>query len=946
MLIYLFSNSQIDKDRYEKTLIDLLTFLEYDSRIKQQIVELRSGSKKNYSGLAAQQRILRNILEKFADNNSTTNLTADPEITRLLTSLQSEMQTKFSAIEQFKHYNAVFKNTLHYLPKNVHELLDKIHSSSNMPATDKNKAEHILETSLSKVYIYHAQVSLNNDQIKANLSTQRSQLVDLTPSDLHLFIDNTYKHCLLLIDLFSQVETISDVIISPSSSDITKSIYQHYNEDFLLQEKRAQKFRTWLFIISLLMLAYLAFIFFKLQRTSRHLKESLIDLEFLKYAIDQHCIVSTTNVKGDIIYANDRFCKISQYSRQELIGQNHRIVKSDCHDKAYFRDMWRTIAQGNKWHGVFANKAKDGSRYWVDSTILPRLNSHGKPYQYIGIRTDITAQKEAEQNAALLARFPAENPDPVMRVDTESRLMYNNAASIPILDHWLIQTGDVLPDEWMLICNRVLTQGKLEEHEIMIQDAHYLITFTPIESEQYVNLYARNVTQIKVAEENLNYQANHDPLTNLWNRFAFETRLGEALKQSQNQRINSVLLYIDLDQFKLVNDTCGHVAGDELLRQISALFLDIVRESDVLARLGGDEFGVILNNCNVGHGKTIARKFLLAINDFRFLWDDKSFEIGASIGLVEINNQCDSIINLLGEADIACYAAKDAGRNRIQVYHQNQAIARRKDEMQWVTLIPRALAENRFELYAQLIKPLNPDSGFMPHYELLIRLRSGDDELIPPGAFIPAAERYGLMHSIDMWVISHALELLNQHQSQQQNQPVRIAINLSGHSLGNEHILDFIPDMLQRYAIDASLITFEITETSAITNLTSVIKLMKELKALGCKFALDDFGSGLSSFAYLKNLPVDFLKIDGAFVKDILDDPIDAAMVQSINQIGHVMDIQTIAEFVESEKVEKRLAMINIDYAQGYGIEMPRPFVDILRQFGSKVIAKASQRLN
>jgi len=300
--------------------------------------------------------------------------------------------------------------------------------------------------------------------------------------------------------------------------------------------------------------------------------------------------------------------------------------------------------------------------------------------------------------------------------------------------------------------------------------------------------------------------------------------------------------------------------------------------------------------------------------------------------MVIIRAESDSIVSLMGEADIACYAAKDAGRNRLQLYQQDQAIEQRKDEMQWATMIPKALAECQFLLYAQLIKPLNITSSLQPHYEILIRLKNDNGDIIPPGAFIPAAERYGLMHSLDVWVITSAFKQLSEHNKLMPDNPIHIAINLSGHSIGNEHLLDYIPDILQRYNIEASTITFEVTETCAISNLTAAIKFIKQLKFLGCKFALDDFGSGLSSFAYLKNLPVDYLKIDGAFVKDILDDPIDAAMVQSINQIGHVMNIKTIAEFVENEQIEKHLARINIDYAQGFGIEKPRPFSEILAQ--------------
>ncbi|MCK5664657.1 MAG: EAL domain-containing protein, partial [Thiotrichaceae bacterium] len=370
---------------------------------------------------------------------------------------------------------------------------------------------------------------------------------------------------------------------------------------------------------------------------------------------------------------------------------------------------------------------------------------------------------------------------------------------------------------------------------------------------------------------------------------------------------------------------------DELLRQISTIFTTIIRDSDTLARLGGDEFGIILNNCDMQHGELIANNILSALYEFRFLWEDNSFEIGASIGLVEITSHGDSTVGLLGHADIACYAAKDAGRNQLKVYQQDHVISKRKDEMQWASIIPTALAENKFTLYAQLIKPLNTDISSHSHYEILIRLKQDKGTIVPPGAFIPAAERYGLMNSIDLWVINQSLQKIGAFNNLFPDTPLKIAINLSGQSIGNKQLVEYITTLFEKYAIDASHITFEITETSAITNLSTAIKFIKKLKILGCKFALDDFGSGLSSFAYLKNLPVDFLKIDGAFIKDILDDPIDEAMVQSISQIGHVMNIRTIAEFVENSAIEQRLSQMNVDFVQGYGIEKPRPLDDIIQ---------------
>jgi diguanylate cyclase (GGDEF)-like protein/PAS domain S-box-containing protein len=932
LIFHLFLNSRSHSNQHQQIIIDILTFLEYDSRIRLQVVELQQGHRRNYGGLVAATEQQRNLFDRIEMSTETGDSPRNFRLKPLLLELKRQIDARDEEIEFFKRENAVLRNTLHYLPKHIDTFSGKIVLNKALDRESAEQALLLLKTMSSDIFVFHSQTLSASYEINTRLTDMQNHLMVLLPKDLHEGLSRIFFQASLIVSLQNSTRRSIENILSSRSGEMARNVHRQVQEYFSAQEQTANKYRYWLFATSLLLLVYLAVIFFKLQLATRKLQNSLADLEFQKYAIDQHSIVSITNTRGDILYANERFCNISQYSKEELIGHNHRIVSSGYHDQAYFRSMWRTIANGNKWHGVFANRAKDGSIYWVDSTILPRLDERGKPYQYIGIRTDITAQKEAEREASLLARFPAENPDPVLRVDDQGRLMYANRASAPILNHWTLKLSKQVPDEWLVICNRVLAENRREEHELKIGNIHYSILFTPIRSESYTNLYARDITRIKHAEKNLNYQATHDPLTSLYNRYAFESKLEETLRNAQENSVTSILLYIDLDQFKIVNDTCGHVAGDELLRQISSKFIETMRESDFLARLGGDEFGVILNNCDIRHGEMIATKILDTINNFRFLWDDKSFEIGASIGLVEIDQQSDSVVSLLGEADIACYAAKDSGRNRLQVSRDDQAISQRKDEMRWAVRIPKALAENRFLIYGQRIKPLRDSLAQSSHYELLIRLQEDDGKIIPPGAFIPAAERYGLMHSIDMHVIAKAFEQLHDFYFHNKHHAIKVSINLSGHSLGNDYILEYIPEMFRRFNIDPGHITFEITETSAISNLTAANRFINSLKKLGCEFALDDFGSGLSSFAYLKNLPVDYLKIDGAFVKDILDDPIDAAMVQSINQIGHVMNIQTIAEFVENEEIEKRLKLIQVDYVQGYGIEQPRPLKDILQQ--------------
>jgi diguanylate cyclase (GGDEF)-like protein len=423
----------------------------------------------------------------------------------------------------------------------------------------------------------------------------------------------------------------------------------------------------------------------------------------------------------------------------------------------------------------------------------------------------------------------------------------------------------------------------------------------------------------------MSYHAKHDTLTGFVNRREFERRASEALHRARQEGQKHSLCYIDLDQFKVVNDTCGHAVGDRLLRQLTYLLREYVRGSDTLARLGGDEFGLLLENCSLEHAQRIADNMRKVIKGFRFTWEGKTFRLSGSLGLVPITSDSISVAEVMAEADAACYAAKEKGRNRVQVYQPgNLELARRTSEMQWVSRITEALHEDRFELYSQLIMPLSADRK--PMHEILLRMRDADGELVPLMSFLPAAERYNLMSEIDRWVISATLTSVALHGLAGPGTTERIfAINLSGISLTSPGMLDYIRAQIDRHRIDPTCLCFEVTETAAVANLDEAAEFIKNLRGDGCLFALDDFGSGLSSFTCLKHLPVDFLKIDGSFVREIVEDSVAYSMVEAINTIGHVMNIRTIAEYVEGPEILRRLRQIGVDYAQGFGIEVPAP---------------------
>ncbi len=439
-----------------------------------------------------------------------------------------------------------------------------------------------------------------------------------------------------------------------------------------------------------------------------------------------------------------------------------------------------------------------------------------------------------------------------------------------------------------------------------------------------------DITEQKHTSERLRYQASHDALTGLISRYEFEQRASRLLSTIRDEPAEHAMCFLDLDQFKVINDTCGHSAGDELLRQLGKMLEKTARKRDTLARLGGDEFGILMEHCPLGQAHRVADEVLKAIMDYQFYWEGKVFRIGVSIGLVAITKATASFTELFKQADAACYLAKDLGRNRIHVYHpEDTELAVRHGEMQWVGRINHALEENSFCLYAQPIVSLEGDD--LKHFEILVRMLDDQGQIIPPGAFLPAAERYNLIGRLDAWVVKQACIFLSE-QPAFVEQIDFISINLSGPSLTNQDFLETIMRNFREYDLSPSKICFEITETVAISNLEMATRFISTLKQEGCRFALDDFGTGVSSFEYLKNLPVNYLKIDGMFVRDIVDDPIDLAMVKSINEIGQVMGMQTIAEFVENKEIEGMLRTIGVNYAQGYSLGKPVPLEALINQ--------------
>ena len=594
-----------------------------------------------------------------------------------------------------------------------------------------------------------------------------------------------------------------------------------------------------------------------------------------------------------------------------------------------------------------------GDVRWLSKSGVAVRNGDGRVDRVIGVVHDVTEQKITE-NALFEEKDRAfvtlsSIADGVIRTDARGAIDYLNPVA-QRLTGWSLadsygqpasevyqvideETGKKVLDpvqhclkeqrEVVFLGQRLLLRrdgGRFPVHDSAapIRDRHGRLTGSI--------LVFRDLTQMRQVEQEMQHLASHDPLTGLVNRREFELLVRDTFGGNRSNDTQHALCHLDLDAFKLINDTCGHTAGDQLIRQIAGVVKQRIRLQDLMARLGGDEFAILFRDCAADEARQRTQEICDAIHQFRFHWNGRTFSPRVSAGLVSLSSETSGPESLLGAADAACFVAKEAGGGRLHVFEPGDtAIAERYGEMQWISRIQQGLDENRFCLWHQSIHPLRQDTPEPPLAELFIRLIDDDGNVILPGTFIPAAERYGLIDAIDRWVVSSALKTMSNGALPLGTPDARFAVNISGQSLGADGFLDYIIQEIESTGIAPNRVLFEITETSAIANLRKAMGFISVLKEMGCLFVLDDFGQGLSSFNYLKSLPLDFIKIDGAFVREMVEDPIQAALVSSIRDIGEVMGLQTIAESVEDAATFEALTQIGVDYVQGYYLDRPKP---------------------
>lgn len=691
-------------------------------------------------------------------------------------------------------------------------------------------------------------------------------------------------------------------------------------------------------------------------RAAAEIRLQASEEQFRSLAQSANDAIISCDSQSRIIYCNAAAKRIFGYA-DDMKGLNlekimpERFRADHAHGiKSYLQNRHSRVA--GRTVELFGLRA-DGSEFPIDLSLAAWVTSEGQ--FFTNVIRDITDRKQVEarlfREKELAQVTLASIADAVVTTDDKGIIQFMNPVALSLaacdedeaygrrFNEVFRAVRGVSREALRGVTEGVLTtkQAYASTQDVVLlarNNVEHLVEISaaPILTREGratgVVVVCHNVTESRAMTARLMHQAHHDTLTGLFNRAYFEEKLASTLLEARNSQQLSTLLYLDLDQFKVINDSCSHLAGDELLRQIAKLVENIARKSDTVARLGGDEFGILLVDCAVEDAQRIATGLADALHVFRFNWHAKLFNVTASIGLVGIDAASVDLASILSAADTACFIAKDRGRNQIAVFEPDNAeIIRRHGEMDWVSRITQGLQENRFALYHQKISHIADDTHAGEHYELLLRLIEEDGRIVPPMAFIPAAERYNLMPAVDRWVIATFFDYAARRTNSVRGDT--FAINLSGTSINDPSFLSYIIAQFERSGASPHAICFEITETAAIANLTRATEFMTALKKMGCRFSLDDFGIGLSSFGYLKYLPVDYLKIDGSFVKGILSDRVDRAMVDAINRVGHIIGIQTIAEFVDNDKVLDELRNIGVDFAQGYGIHQPEPLVRI-----------------
>ncbi|MDX8378551.1 MAG: EAL domain-containing protein [Gallionella sp.] len=927
ILTFLFVKTRTQNSNKHNQIENVIQQLRYqDSLMSQGVLMLLTGSVLHDDQMAEVEGNSLRLMARLKNTRVGVYQNGDADTDRAIDEVARLLQRKMRLIEHFESHNAILRNSLYYLPRVI------VNHFKKTPNDPNNVA---IEVMLRDVLMYNA------------MPTERIKLRTLaligSMQVTHHYDNLWLKHAIKIVNMRQSLLVTVDALLHLPIKHAIEKLNASYSRHYERQLKRAEIYRILMYAMAIVLLIYVLQLLLKLRVAMHNLKQMLHEVDFQKYAIDQHAIVATTDAAGLITYVNDKFCEISQYAKAEVIGATHRIVSSTHHPREFFKQMWGQIGKGHVWKGEIKNCRKDGQSYWVSATIVPFLDALGKPERYVAIQADISArkqseiaQKEARGELVLAASVFSESPMGIMISDEKGDILRVNAAFSAITGYTAAEVigqttmllksahhDDVFYQHiWASLHKSGQWEGEIwtrrKNGEIFPEWSTVTATYNEAgDINNYINSFI-DITEKKLSEDHVYHLAHYDALTDLPNRSLFIDRLRQLIKHAKRANTKLAVLFLDLDNFKMVNDTLGHACGDMLLQEVAQHLKAAIRETDVVARLGGDEFTITLKDIDSSQAAADIAEKIIAVTVSPVCLAGKQVMVSTSLGISIYPDDGLEAETLLKNADIAMYRAKSEGKNNYQFFTEemNREIIERH-ELEFD--LRNAIDQRQFVLHYQ--PQIELASGKLIGVEALIRWRHPEQGMVAPTKFIPVAEASGLIIDMGKWVLEEACR--QQLAWKEAGVDIRIAVNVSARQLHNNDLYDFFKSLLLVYKVAPKKLEIELTETSLMDDPEVTINQLKAFSELGIFLALDDFGTGYSSLSYLKRFPIDTLKIDQSFVRDLPDDQHDAVIATTIISMARSLGFRVLAEGVETAEQLAFMHEHGCDDVQGFYFSKP-----------------------